>query len=416
MNKKSLILLPALMMILASCNNNSSTTTTSKGDNSSTSETSKGDSTTSEQTPIGVNYGTVESPLSVSEFATEVGKLGLENDEYSDAPFFVTGYVKSTVEVKDDGTFNATRIGEEVSTSADDSITIGYFKAAETVSETFVCANDKIIIEGYVEKYNGKNTIYAKTLEDESKSIPILHKVTRGTATVTKSIENGTIGDDLKASYTNGETATFTVTADDDYVVETVKAYGVTLEADETTGKYSFVVKGDVTVEVKTKSTADTSKTLTLDFVANAAAYQEAMCADKESTEELNEAVLDDMTYYYICCEVRNNAKYDNGSYLFLRSKEHGAPALFSNKTAIDGKILSVTLKTNKGASDAAAYNVTFSDTAIVEADVTESVAIPGASEKTFESDKGCSYFAISTTTDKNCQLVSISIKYQPAA
>lgn len=416
MNKKSLILLPALMMILASCNNNSSsTTTTSKGDNSSTSETSNGDSTTSEQTPIGVNYGTLENPLSVSEFATEVGKLGLENGEYSDALFFVTGYAKTTVEVKDDGTFNATRIGEEVSTSINDSLTIGYFKAAETVTETFVCTNDKIIIEGYAERYNDKNTIFAKTLEDESKSIPVLHKVTRGTAKVTKSIDNGTISADLKESYTNGETATFTVEANEGYSIDSVKVYDKTLEADKTTGKYSFVVKGDVTVEVKTKSTADTSKTLTLDFVTNVDAYAEAIGGQDTASKDLKEAVLDGITYSYIAAEVRNTT-YDNGKYLFLRSNKLGTSGLFANKTAIGGKILSVTLKTNKGASDKAAYNVTFGETAIVKADVTVSEAIPGASEKTFESDKGYSFFAISTTTDKNCQLVSISIKYQPAA
>ncbi len=226
MNKKSLILLPALMMILASCNNNSSTTTTSKGDNSSTSETSKGDSTTSEQTPIGVNYGTVESPLSVSDFSTEAAKLELADKEYSDAQFFVKGVVDTVTTY----------------------LTLaGNVRVYDYSSEEKVYVNDTVVVQGYAQCTVNNNKSYYN-LAKNGDTAPTIKSLTRGESEVTSSVENGKI-EGLKTTYTNGETATFTVTADDGYHVEKVVANENTLTAGED-GSYSFNVSGPSSVKV----------------------------------------------------------------------------------------------------------------------------------------------------------------------
>ncbi len=241
MNKNSLVLLPIAALFLAGCNNTpaeSDTTSSETPSSSTSSSSSETPSSSSTSETVTVNYGTVDAPLSIAEFNTEADKLDLGNEDFSAEHFFVKGYVvdvptfyssTSTYKLKlTDGKNDTTYInvnGVKIDTGVE-----------------VPCQNDTVVVKGLAEFYNGKYSIWYTESD-----FPELKSVTRGTSTVTSSIENGTIAG-LETSYTNGATATFTVTADEGYTITQVFAYGNALEAVD--GQYSFVVAGDAVVNV----------------------------------------------------------------------------------------------------------------------------------------------------------------------
>ena len=228
MNKKSLILLPAMMMILASCNNDT-TTDSSSSTTTPTSETTGSQTSTStsgSETPSsGVNYGTEEAPLTVETFKVEAAKLNLADKAYSDKKFFV----------------------KDVVDTVSSYLTLtGNVRIYDYSSEEIVYQNDTVLVEGYIQcsvSYEKSYFNFAKS-NDEA---PLIKSVTRGTSKVTATIENGKVNG-LEASYTNGETASFTVEVDSGFELKSVSVYGVDLTDSE--GTYSFVVKGDTSVLV----------------------------------------------------------------------------------------------------------------------------------------------------------------------
>ncbi len=93
--------------------------------------------------------------------------------------------------------------------------------------------------------------------------------ITLPTYAVSSTIENGTITG-LAATYTCGETATFTVSANTGYKVQSVKVYGTALQA-AADGSYSFVVTGNanVVVTIVDESTVADEVFATLTFPAD---------------------------------------------------------------------------------------------------------------------------------------------------
>lgn len=242
MNKNSLVLLPIAALFLAGCNNNptesdkTSSETSSSSSSSSSSSATQTSSSTSEV--VTINYGTVDAPLSIAEFNTEAAKLDIGNEEFSTEHFYVKGYVV------DAPTFYSSTSSYKLKLT-DGKGETAYINANGVKLGTDVevpYQNDTVVVKGLAEAYGGKYSIWYTESD-----FPELKSVTRGTSTVTSSIENGTI-DGLETSYTNGATATFTVTADESYTITQVSVYGDALEAVD--GQYSFTVAGDAVVSV----------------------------------------------------------------------------------------------------------------------------------------------------------------------
>ena len=251
MNKKSLILLPVAMLFLAGCNND--TTPSSSTSSSETPTPTPSTSTTTSQT-VTVNYGSLTAPLSIAEFNTEVAKLGLKDNEFSTEHFFVKGYVYADPTYYSDSSSYLLKLTDGKESEA--YINAGGVKLDTGVEEPY--KNDTVVVEGLAELYGTNYSIWSTKTDS-----PALKSVTRGTSTVTSSIENGTITG-LNATYTNGATASFTVAVNSGYKISSVTAYGDELTAVE--GKYSFTVGGDAEVKVITaeESSKDVVKTINL--------------------------------------------------------------------------------------------------------------------------------------------------------
>ncbi len=277
MNKKSLILLPALMMILASCGGSTSDASSEEKPSSETpssAESSSGDSTTSVD-PSVVNYGTAENPLTVASFNTEVAKLGLdETTNMSTEHFYVKGLAKTVP------SFNSTYSSYMFTLSDSkeaDGIKVTGAKLDTGVEEPY--QNDTVVVCGLAELYQEAYCIYYTDTDS-----PAIKSVTRGTSTVTKTIEHGTITG-LEDSYANGATATFTVTPESGYKVSLVKAGDATLT--EAEGTYSFVVKGDTAVVVTLVDESSTEKVA--DVALSGTLF--TLASDKESATYTTEGV-----------------------------------------------------------------------------------------------------------------------------
>jgi hypothetical protein len=119
--------------------------------------------------------------------------------------------------------------------------------------------NDTITLCGYIKNYNG-------TLEFTSNSGTYVTFVglSRGVSQITSVANDSTITGLISQAANNTEVQ-FTVTANDGFQIDSVKAYGQDLVGNE--GVYQFKVMGDVNVVVST-SEAGSSKTIVSKTVA----------------------------------------------------------------------------------------------------------------------------------------------------
>ncbi len=234
------------MLALTGCNTNTDTDT--KPDDSTTD--TDGDDTTT------VNYGTVEAPLSVETFLTEVAKLNLEKNAFSDKQFFVKGKITTVSTYYYD---------------LEGGVRVNNSKLDTDVDEPY--QNDTIIVEGYAKcstSADGSQK-YFNLAKKDSES-PTVKATVRGNSAIITSpetLEHVTV-DGLNNEYTNGETATFTITLDDGdkYAIDKVYANTEVLTAEEgsSPAEYSFVVKGDTTVTISIKDTSVPAVEKTYDF------------------------------------------------------------------------------------------------------------------------------------------------------
>jgi hypothetical protein len=122
------------------------------------------------------------------------------------------------------------------------------FDEADGVAAPVV--NDVVVIHGFIENYykDSKNTIEVtfSDKDDATTNAKILSNV-RGTSALTVSAEHATVTG-VPATATNGTEVSFTVTPEDDYILDSVKLGNTELTATE--GTYSFTVAGDATITV----------------------------------------------------------------------------------------------------------------------------------------------------------------------
>ena len=201
MKKKSfLILLPALMMVLASCNETSSDTSSS----------------TTETTDTGSGSG---SETSTSSEETKTGTVTIENVEHGS----VTAD-KMTAKVGETVTFTIT---------TDENYEVDTFK----VNDKDVSVNDGIatsvmVEEGLKAKLTVKQTLYSVTINET---------------------KNGKVTAD-KTSAVVGDNVTFTVTADDEFEVDTFKVNDKDVSLNNEGKATVAMVKDGLTVDATFKA------------------------------------------------------------------------------------------------------------------------------------------------------------------
>ncbi len=189
-----------------------------------------------------MTYGTLEEPLSVDEALAKAKELINDVEgEFSDGVFFVKGLVSSMVSYTSKSSyFFKVNIADSLSSES----YLSVFKATkrENSIPDILYTGDEVIISGYAEYYNDRYTLYPA---DES---PEVLKYTAGTGKI--SVNTGEFSvKDLKETYSNGETASFSVTPNDDYKVYSVSSNGTLLYPED--GVYSFTVDGDTSIEIK---------------------------------------------------------------------------------------------------------------------------------------------------------------------
>lgn len=215
--------------------------------------------------PGEVDYGTVDNPLSVANLLEDNGTIcPQEQGAFSAQKVVVLGKLTEAVYSEKYGTYSGV-----LADTNDETKTIKFtgVKLSEDVAKQ-VAANDVVILTHYLEYYNGGYALYYQKDDQGVYDYgDFLVRVQEGTSTVTVEAEHATVNG-LAETYTNDETATFTVTVEEGYDLVSVKAYGVTLEPTE--GVYSFTVAGDVKVVVTTKESGGetTEHVVTLDPAA----------------------------------------------------------------------------------------------------------------------------------------------------
>lgn len=385
MKKSLLTLLPFLAIALAGCNNNSATS-----DSSSTTK-----STTS--TPvINVDYGTLESPLTVAKFKEEAAKLGLDSENFSDEHFFVKGIIK-TVPTKSSST--AYNIFQLVDNKTDTSyINVGGAILGDSVSAIY--QNDEVVIEGLAENFEGYYSLYYLKV-DSGYDRPTVHSVKAGTSSVTTNIKSSEVTiTGLETSYTNGETASFTVEPASGLKINDVSS-SLNGSLSEIDGEYSFVVQGDTVITVTTIDSSINTKKVTFDFktISASETLNKETGLDGEIHSFTNNGLTIDTKYCYFYSKT-----------LFLSNA--GDNIVTANNTL--GTIYSIKVTIGDGAANAAKYKLSVSTEPIVDVDVDEAVNKKAGETLTYEAKDGDTnkYFSICCDTSSNGRIGTVEVTY----
>ena len=212
------------------------TTTSSEG---TTSEVPP--SISEDPVPPSVNYGTEEAPLSVAEAIALTNTLGsTENKTFSTEQGYVTGFVSSISYSTKYSNYTAYIVD-----SLDDTTVSFQVYGADIAADVDVpVPGDSIVAYGYYCQYY-------KTPEltgGDGNDYPVIKSVTHHEYTITSTVENGTVAG-LPEKGMSGSSYDFTVTPNDGYKIESVKANGEALTSKDE-GTYTLVVKGNMTIEV----------------------------------------------------------------------------------------------------------------------------------------------------------------------
>lgn len=186
-------------------------------------------------------YGTSDKPLTV----TEAQKIGEKVDSgYSTHVLYVTGVAETTPEKVGDH-YNKFYLLENA--NSETKILI----YSITHNGTSIAQNDTLKLHGYLTRYNGELEFAGSS----SVAYPQLDERTAGESTITLGDHEGATVSEFGAGTTlqktNGIEFTFTVTAEGDNKIYSVKAGSQTLTA-KSGNQYSFTVAGNVTITVQT--------------------------------------------------------------------------------------------------------------------------------------------------------------------
>lgn len=199
-------------------------------------------------TPVEVNYGTLEAPLGVNDLLNNDGTLCEKTSgSFSAQKVVVKGVLKSAEWSDKYGTWTVV-LADELDLTKTIKATGLHLQA--DVAKT-IAANDIVIVEHYLEYYNGGWSLYYK--KDAANVYDygdvLAREVGRSTVTVAENA-NAHVSE-LEAAYLNDTEISFTVVVAEGYEVSSVKVYDKEVEAAE--GVYKFVVAGNAEIVVTTK-------------------------------------------------------------------------------------------------------------------------------------------------------------------
>ena len=200
-----------------------------------------GDKTATCTITVNDPFGTATAPISVTK-ALAIGSA-LAANAYTDRKVYVTGVVSV------EPTYNASK-GQysrmTIVDPADRTKSFLAFSFDESEGVAAPAVNDTVVLYGFITNFSGNTVEMTYIKGDASSNAKILSNV-RGTSTLTVNAEHATVTG-IPATATNGETVSFTVAPDTDYVIDAVKVG--TTELTATDGTYSFTVAGNATIIV----------------------------------------------------------------------------------------------------------------------------------------------------------------------
>ena len=173
------------------------------------------------------------------------------------------------------------------------------FKLADNVAVPAV--NDIVVVQGYLKMYSSALQVTYKGTEDA-----LVTSNTRGTSAITVNAEHATVTG-IPATAENGTTVSFTVTPEDDYILDSVKLGNTELTATE--GTYSFTVAGDAAITVVTHKDGEVAPVTITKTAAQLASANN--WADSQPYYSFN---LDSVITVSCPQQSGNNAKYYAGS------------------------------------------------------------------------------------------------------
>ncbi len=386
------MLLPFLAISLAGC-----------GGDSSSSSSEESTSKTSIPPAVEVDYGSAEAPLTVAKFNEEAAKLGLGEGDFSDEHFFVRGFIQSAPSLKSSKAYNIFKL---VDNKTDTSyINVGGATLSDGITDIY--QNDTVVIEGLGEYYNGYYSLFNRSKSgDIPADNPTILSVSRGTSTVKSDVDATKVTiSGLQESYTNGETATFTVTCAEGLRVNNVSA-DLNGTLTESEGTYSFVVKGDTTISVSTIDSSIVTKDVTFDFEV----ISQNNKLDKETgtdgqihsfISDPSDGVTIDTRYAYLYSKT-----------LMLFNTTAGDNIVASSTTL--GKIYSIVVTIGNGAAKSAEYQLSVSSEPITKPTEDEFKNATAGSKLSYNAADGddYKYFSICSNAVANGRLGKIEVTY----
>ena len=379
--------------------------------------------------PVVIEHaGTEADPFTVSDAILKTEQeTGKKDNTYTAAKYYVTGVVKSVkyYDIKDS---SGTVIGKDATIELQEGnkvVKASYTLTPESLDTIY--AGDTVTAYGYLQYYSGNSSLYPKDKNNsETGEWPVATNVVHGTSTVTvatESSEHATVKDLSAESGTNGSTFTFKVEAAENYVIDAVKVNGKELEAVE--GVYTATIAGPTTILVVASEATATEKTIEIDLSQTIEGIPQGK-SGRHSGSSI------EITVGGITFDLRNayQSSYNGETYVMLASATTDAdadgvsganakqPAWFANKTAIPGRIISITVYGREGSSPAAVYYLDAFETVKTEALATSTTTVTGLTTEplvyTAAEGSNLYYFNLSTTTAKNGQITKIVIVYEP--
>lgn len=270
MKKKLLVLAPLMALVLTGCfsrtptnkKKRSSSTTTAQtstsggsttsggssgtsGGSSGTSGTS-GTSSTSTPTPPGPTetHGTLDNPITVSAAKT-IGN-GLSGQSSQTVYDTIDAYVKGVVQTEPE---QSTQVQGTYRFKVADSYTsdqyIMFYWGRVNSGATLPSNGDEVTLFGRIANYNNGGTIELAGKKNEIDDPLVMKSNHREVAISVNQVEHATVSS-IPTKANTGDTISFTVTADTDYSVDSVKVNGVIIP--ESSGTYSFKVADTSTI------------------------------------------------------------------------------------------------------------------------------------------------------------------------
>ena len=261
MNKRLLILLPAMALMLGACGESTDpTTSTSTSSSTDTSSASSSSSSSSEGTPA-ADYGTQEAPLTVAQFLSNVDRLVEKTSgTFSSFPFYVAGISDGSAAFSSTySTYDTIYLKDALTDSK--SAKVQRSSRGEGIDADSIYKGDTLAIKGYAEYYGTSYSIFPDQSLTSGGEV-VINSLTRGTSSFSASGDDHvSITETLESSYVNGTVLSLHVTLSAGFKVSEFKVNGSGILA-ESDGSYKVIVGGPTVVTVSSVDASIVEKDL----------------------------------------------------------------------------------------------------------------------------------------------------------